>query len=210
MRKNLPASQLAMDNCLQKKLPLYNHFIAERFRHFSQDAYNQNKKALREFGIPSWSNEEWESYTQDPSPLASNFIVTSNNFSKKVHCDQDKNNFTYGIFSYINPSTGTPILPPQIIRGHSLRFPDYDCKINFGTIPGIIEVLWKSNDIAHHTTGPPPELRSSKSSTHFGCLFQISHCIVARAVGLKKLTKEERRKRTTNQEERSNKKAKKI
>ncbi|PLW32331.1 hypothetical protein PCASD_16457 [Puccinia coronata f. sp. avenae] len=83
-----------MDNCLQKKLPLHNQFIAERFRHFSQDAYNQNKKALCEFGIPSWSDKEWESYTQDPSPLASNVIVISNNFSNKVHCDQDKNIFT--------------------------------------------------------------------------------------------------------------------
>jgi hypothetical protein len=67
--------------------------------------------------------------------------------------------------------------------------------VNFGTTPGIIEILWKSNEIAHHTIGPPDELKSTKTTTHFGCSFQISH--------LQKLSTEEIKKRTMNQEERS-------
>jgi len=187
---------------LQQNLPHHNQFLAQRFRHFSQAAYNQNRKALQRFGIPSWSDESWESYSKDPQPLCSNVIVTSNDFSNKVHLDKDKNVFTYGIFSYINPETGTPILPPSSTRGHGIRFPEYDCNINFGTTPGIIEVLWKSNELAHHTIGPPPELKTSKSSTHFGCSFQISHMLVSRALCLKNMSSEERKKRTMNQAER--------
>ncbi|KAI7942572.1 hypothetical protein MJO28_012599 [Puccinia striiformis f. sp. tritici] len=51
-------------------------------------------------------------------------------------------------------------------RGHGLRFPEYNCNIEFGTTPGIIEVLWKSNDIAHQKIGPTEELKSTKTSTH--------------------------------------------
>ncbi|KAA1113092.1 Ubiquitin carboxyl-terminal hydrolase 7 [Puccinia graminis f. sp. tritici] len=209
VRKDLKPSQLELETNLQNKLPRHNQFIADRFRHFSEEAVAKNKQAMKEFGIPSWSDEAWESYKNDPTPLCSNVIVTSNDFSNKPHCDKDKNIFTYGIFSYIDRSTGTPILPPSSTRGHGIRFPDYDCNINFGTTPGIIEVLWKSNDICHHTIGPPEELKSTKKSTHFGCSFQISHRLVARALKLKCLPEEEKKKRTMTREERSKKKVSK-
>ena len=205
VRTNMPAARLALEEKLQQNLPSHNKFVAQRFRHFSQAAYDQNRKALQRFGIPSWSDESWESYSKDPEPLCSNVIVTSNDFSNKVHGDKDKNVFTYGIFSYINPDTGTPILPPSSTRGHGIRFPEYDCNINFGTTPGIIEVFWKSNQLAHHTIGPPAELKTTKSSTHFGCSFQISHMLVSRALNLKNMSIEDRRKRTINQAERSKK-----
>jgi hypothetical protein len=77
------------------------------------------------FSIPSWSNEEWESHTQDPSPLSSNVIVTSNNFANKVHCDQDKNIFTYGIFRASLPVASlaqakdfSPKLQPHWVKLH--------------------------------------------------------------------------------------------
>jgi hypothetical protein len=75
--------------------------------------------------------------------------------------------------------------------------------------PGIIEVLWKSNKLAHHTIGPPTKLKSNQDSTHFGCSFQICHGLVIRAIGPQKLTSEERKEQTTNQDERSKKKRKK-
>ncbi|KAI7943888.1 hypothetical protein MJO28_011416 [Puccinia striiformis f. sp. tritici] len=164
VRKNLKASQREINNCLQKRLPLHNQFISNRLRDFSEATLEENKAALKEFGMASWSNETWKSFKNEPSPLFSNAIVTTNDFSNKPHCDKDKNLFTYGIFSYIDRSTGTPILPPSNFRGHALRFPEYDFDINFGTTPGIIEVLWKSNDVSHHTIGPPDELKSTKTS----------------------------------------------
>ncbi|KNZ49498.1 hypothetical protein VP01_4976g2, partial [Puccinia sorghi] len=110
----------------------------------------------------------------------------------------------FGIPScHINPETGTHILPPSTTSGHVIRFPEYDCNINFGTTPGIIEVFWKSKKLAHHTLAPPPELKITESSTHFGCSFQISHMLVSRAVRLKNMSSEERKKRKTNHEKRS-------
>ncbi|KAI7951893.1 hypothetical protein MJO28_007577 [Puccinia striiformis f. sp. tritici] len=113
IRKNLKASQREIDNCLQERLPLHNQFISNRLKDFSEATLEENKAALKEFGMPSWSEETWESFKNKPSPLFSNAIVTTNNFSKKPHCDKDKNLFQYGIFSYIDQSTGTPILPPS-------------------------------------------------------------------------------------------------
>ncbi|POW00896.1 hypothetical protein PSTT_12836 [Puccinia striiformis] len=180
IRKNLKASQRKINNGLQKRSPLHNQFISNRLRDFSEATLEENEAALKEFGMPSWSDETWESFKNEPSPLFSNAIVTTNNFSNKPHCDKDENLFTYGIFSYIDRSTGTPILPPLNVRGHALRFPEDNFDINFGTTPGIIEFLWKSNDVSHHTIGPPDELKSTKTLTHLGSSFQISHSLVSR------------------------------
>ncbi|PLW31524.1 hypothetical protein PCASD_20626 [Puccinia coronata f. sp. avenae] len=154
IQRNLKPAQVALDRCLQTKLPDLNKFISDCIRHFSHEASKTNAKALKEFGMPSWSDKQWEDLKKyNPQPIASSVIVTSNDFSNSAHFNKDKNLFTYRIFSYINKFTGTPILPPSHTLGHAICFPDYDCNINFGGIPGIIEVLWKSNDITHHTIG---------------------------------------------------------
>ncbi|KNF00870.1 hypothetical protein PSTG_06006 [Puccinia striiformis f. sp. tritici PST-78] len=179
VHKTLNPSQLELDQSLQEKLPDHNR----------------------------WSDKQWESCKNNPEPICSNVIVTSNDFSNKPHCDTDKNLFTYGIFSYINRSTGTPTLPPSNTLGHGLRFPEYNCNIDFGSTPGIIEVLWKSNDIEHHTIGPPDKLKTTRSTTHHGCSFRISHQLVSRASSLSKLPHGKRNERVMYQNECSSKKS---
>ncbi|KAA1064693.1 hypothetical protein PGT21_012029 [Puccinia graminis f. sp. tritici] len=61
VRKDLKPSQLKLETNLQNKLPRHNQFIADRFCHFSEEAVAKNKQAMKEFGIPSWSDEAWES-----------------------------------------------------------------------------------------------------------------------------------------------------
>ncbi|KAI7949491.1 hypothetical protein MJO28_008312 [Puccinia striiformis f. sp. tritici] len=205
--QTLNPSQLELDQSIQEKLLDHNRFIVDQIRCFSPEAYEGNKKALEDFGITSWSDKQWESCKNDPEPICSDVIVTSNDFSNKPHCDTDKNLFTYGIFSYINRSTGTPTLPPSHTLGHGLRFPEYDCNIDFGSTPGIIEVLWKSNDIEHHTIGPPDKLKTTRSTMHHGCSFQISHRLVSRASSHSKLPHGKRKERVMYQNERSSKKS---
>ncbi|WAQ83003.1 hypothetical protein PtA15_3A369 [Puccinia triticina] len=84
VRKNLKPSQLRLEARLRQKLRSHNEFISHWFRHFSKAAHAQNTEALKEFGIPSWSDAAWESHQKDPTPLCSNVIVTSNDFSNKV------------------------------------------------------------------------------------------------------------------------------
>jgi hypothetical protein len=202
IQKNLKPAQVALDRCLQTKLPDHNKFISDCIRHFSHEASKTNAKALKEFGMPSWLDKQWEDLKKyNPQPIASSVIVTSNDFSNSAHFNKDENLFTYRIFSYINKFTGTPILPPSHTLGHAICFPDYDCNINFGGIPGIIEVLWKSNDITHHTIGTPEELKTTKGRTHFGCSFQISCQLATQAIALQKLPEEERKKRIMTQDE---------
>ncbi|POV97262.1 hypothetical protein PSHT_14679, partial [Puccinia striiformis] len=98
VRKNLKASQREINNCLQKRLPLHNQFISNRLRDFSEATLEENKAALKEFGMASWSNETWKSFKNEPSPLFSNAIVTTNDFSNKPHCDKIKT-FSHMAFS---------------------------------------------------------------------------------------------------------------
>ena len=107
--------------------------------------------------------------------MFSNVVVTFDDFSNKLHTDKnDLNGFTYGIFSYINRSTGQPILPPCNDLGHGLSFPKLGCIVDFAKSEGIIEILWQTQFFDHQTTFPPPSLKTSSTHTHFGCSFQIN------------------------------------
>jgi hypothetical protein len=52
------------------------------------------------------------------------------------------------------------------------------------------------------------ELKTSRTTTHFGCSFQISHQLALQALVLKNLSAEEKKKRTMTQSEQSIKKKK--
>ncbi|KNZ44767.1 hypothetical protein VP01_8850g1, partial [Puccinia sorghi] len=70
--KNHKYSQLALEMTLQKKLPENNKFISDCIGHFSHDAHEKNRKYFEKFGIPSWSDEQWESVKNNPNPILSN------------------------------------------------------------------------------------------------------------------------------------------
>ncbi|KNZ51621.1 hypothetical protein VP01_3884g1 [Puccinia sorghi] len=55
-------------------------FFSKGFCYFSQAAYNQNRKALNKFEIPSWCDQSWECYIEYSQPIFSNFIFMSNNY----------------------------------------------------------------------------------------------------------------------------------
>ncbi|KNZ45743.1 hypothetical protein VP01_7846g1, partial [Puccinia sorghi] len=60
----------------------------------------------------------------------------------------------------LHHSNQTLIPPASHTLAHAIRLPQYDCYISFCGIPGIVEVLWKSNKLAHHTIGPPKMLKT--------------------------------------------------
>ncbi|MBW0563688.1 hypothetical protein O181_103403 [Austropuccinia psidii MF-1] len=124
--------------------------------------------------LPNFSQLEWSS--ADPKEEFKSFtnvIVTRNGFFNKPHQDSnDLNAWTYGIFSFVSKKDFHPL---PTAWGHGLHFLELKMEINFLKKPGIMEILWKTSTIVHHTTNPPPEIINHDETTHFGCSFQINH-----------------------------------
>ncbi|KAA1115427.1 Ubiquitin carboxyl-terminal hydrolase 7 [Puccinia graminis f. sp. tritici] len=201
-REGITEMEKEYDAQIWSNLQAHNKFICERVKHFSNSAYSNNKKILEEFGVPSWSDTEWNAFNRDSQVIFSNVAITCEDFYNTPHKDPDHNPLTYGLFSYINKHKSLPILPPANIEGHAFRFPQFDCNIDFGTTPGIIEIMWPSNAIDHQTTAPPHPLKTTTNITHFGCSFQISDRLMERARILNKLNEEEIKSRTVSQSDR--------
>ncbi|EFP74485.1 uncharacterized protein PGTG_00441 [Puccinia graminis f. sp. tritici CRL 75-36-700-3] len=191
------------DEALWDKLPAHNLFLCDRLRHFSQQAFENNVSLLERFGLPSWSDSEWTEFANDDTRAFTNAIVTNNNFVNEPHKDDDENEFSYGIFSYINPENGQPICPITSASGHAIRFPEFNCEIDFGTSPGIIEVIWATNRVVHHTTSPSSPLRTTKQMMHFGSSFQTGKTLIERAVILDELPPDQKAKRIFGRSERN-------
>jgi hypothetical protein len=135
---------------------------------------------MHKFGMPSWSSKQWDDFENSLEGIFSNVAITSDDFYNVSHKDPDHNKMTYGIFAYIHNTSGIATLPPANVPGHAFQFPQWDCNVDFGTTPGIIEVMWPSYKFEHHTTPSPPQLCSNEDKTHFGCSFQVSQSLVYR------------------------------
>jgi hypothetical protein len=206
-QSNLSQAILEQDDYCWDQLGDHNQFLCNRVQHFSKKSFKDNAQIIESFGIPSWSNSEWNDFEQETNGIFSSAITTHSDFSNNPHMDNDSNPWTYGLFSYINRSTGEPVVPEFSVPGHAFRFPDFNCQIDFGMSPGIIELLWASNSVKHHTLYPPPSLKSTAQITHSGSSFQICKRLVDRAIKLKAKSAEERAKKTLCREKRNVKEA---
>ncbi|KAA1118110.1 Ubiquitin carboxyl-terminal hydrolase 7 [Puccinia graminis f. sp. tritici] len=117
VRNTLTPAQTAEDDANWAKLQSHNDFLAGRMEALSRTTFLENQALMQEYGIPNWTQEEWtEMKNEDREHLkfAANVSVTYNDFYNEAHQDKnDLNGWTYGIFSYIDKSTGRPIPPPS-------------------------------------------------------------------------------------------------
>ncbi|MBW0579771.1 hypothetical protein O181_119486 [Austropuccinia psidii MF-1] len=113
-------------------------------------------------------NEEFKSFT--------NVVVTKDGFFNDSHQDlNDLDAWTYGIFAFVLKKDFHPLPTVFTPSGHGLHSPELKMEIDFSKKPGIMEILWKTSTMVHHTTKPPPEIINHDEINHFGCSFQISH-----------------------------------
>ena len=130
-----------LDDDLWDQLEGHNDFIAERIQTLSQNTWNKNHEVAINCGIPNWNQDEWITFKNEHN-FAGNVMVTFNDFHNRLHQDsQDLNPWTYGIFTYIEKISGTPIPPPDHALGHGMLFPQQNCRIDFAHENGILEVL---------------------------------------------------------------------
>ncbi|MBW0534648.1 hypothetical protein O181_074363 [Austropuccinia psidii MF-1] len=130
----------------------------------------KNQSLMEAAKLPDFSQLEWTSANQkEEFKSLTNVIVTQDGFFEKPHQDlNDLNAWTYVIFSFLSKNIFTP-------SGFGLHFPELKMEIDFSKKSGIMEILWKTSTMVHHTTEPPPEIRNHDEITHFGCSFQINH-----------------------------------
>lgn len=172
-RWDLNKEEIDLDDLLWSKLPVHNELVFNQIKALSNTAHVKNRTVSEDFKIPNWTSPEWTDQ-RDSFLHASNVIVTCDDFSNVVHTDQDDlNGYTYGLFSYIEKPTGTPIPPPSTETGHGLSFPTLGFIVDYAKVGGIEEILWQTSVFPHHTTFPPPSLQSTEHHTRFGCSFQI-------------------------------------
>ncbi|MBW0497250.1 hypothetical protein O181_036965 [Austropuccinia psidii MF-1] len=176
-KAGLSPHQIELDNMQWTKLQKYERFICSTISHFSQLATQENQSLMEAAKLPSFSQLEWISaHPKDEFKSFSNVIVTQDGLFDKPHQDlNDLNSWTYGIFSFVSKKDFHPLATVFTPSGHGLHFPELKMEINFSKKPGIMEILWKTSTMIHHTTKPPPEIINHDEITHFGFSFQIKH-----------------------------------
>ncbi|MBW0529322.1 hypothetical protein O181_069037 [Austropuccinia psidii MF-1] len=134
---------------------------------------------MEEAKLNSFSQLKWTSANQKQEFKSfTNVIVAQYGLLNKPH--QDLNNLnacTYGIFPFVSKKDFHPLPTGFTPSRHGLHFPELKMEINSSKKPGIMEILWKTSTMVHHTTKPPPEIINHEKITHFGCSFQINHTL---------------------------------
>ncbi|MBW0548661.1 hypothetical protein O181_088376 [Austropuccinia psidii MF-1] len=172
----LSPHQIELYNMQWTKLQKYDEFIYSRIYHFSQLAAQENLSLMEASKLPNFSQLEWTSANpKEEFKSLSNVIVTQDGFFNKPHKDlNDLNAWTYGIF-FISKKYFHPLPTVLTPSGHGLHFPKLKMEIDFSKKLGIMEILWNTSTMVHHTTKPPPEIIKHEEITHFRCSFQINH-----------------------------------
>jgi hypothetical protein len=133
--------------------------------------------------------------------FAANVSVTYKYFYNEAHQDKKEwNGWAYGIFTYIDKSTGNPISCPSSKLVHGFLFTRHAYLIEFVKSNGIVELVWQTTNFENCTTPPPPSLSSQNnpehSWTHQGCPFQINKNLASVAKRSKNATPEEIQEKT--------------
>ncbi|MBW0564481.1 hypothetical protein O181_104196 [Austropuccinia psidii MF-1] len=159
------------------KLQQYDNFIYSKISHFSKLGANENQSLMEAAKLPNFRQLKWTSANQKKEFKSfTNAIVTQDVFFHKPHQDfHDLNAWTYVIFYFVSKEDFHPLTAVFTPSGHALHFPELKMEIDFSKEPGIMEILWKTSKMVHHTTKPPPEIKNHDKITHFGCPFQINH-----------------------------------
>ncbi|MBW0536540.1 hypothetical protein O181_076255 [Austropuccinia psidii MF-1] len=173
----LTPHQIKLDNMQWTKLQQYDKFVYSRIPHFSKLAANENQSLMEAAKLSNFSQLEWScANPKEEFKSFANVIVTQDAFFNKPHQDfNDLNAWTYGIFSFVSKRDFHPLATVFTPWGHGLHFLELKMEIDFSKKPGIMEILWKTSTIVHHTLKPPQEIINDDEITHFGCYFQINH-----------------------------------
>ncbi|MBW0567635.1 hypothetical protein O181_107350 [Austropuccinia psidii MF-1] len=176
-KPGLTPHQIESDNMKWTKLQQYDDFIYSRISHFSKLGTNESKSLMKAARLPNFNHLEWTSANQkEEFKYFTNVIFTQDGFFHQLNQYlHDLNAWTYGILDFVSKKDFHPLPTVFTPSGHGFHFPELKMEIYFSKKPGIMEILWKTSTMVHHTTKPPPEIINNDKINNFGCSFQKNY-----------------------------------
>jgi hypothetical protein len=131
-----------------------------------------------ESGVPSLSETEFDLLHAKEEAFCSNLTFTVDNFSNRLHQDNDFQTYAFGIFAPICSERGTlfSVGNEPNFSGGEFILRSYNTYIDFNACDGIVEVIWRGSSDFHSTL--PGE--TPVNGTRFGSSVQISNALVRR------------------------------
>ncbi|KAI7947787.1 hypothetical protein MJO28_009695 [Puccinia striiformis f. sp. tritici] len=143
---------------LQDKLQEMEAFLATRLANMSEKLYEKLRQEHKAFNLPSISSSNFNDI-HDFS-FASHLSFTLSNFENKPHRDLDSSTYSFGLWLPIDERSGKLIQNDLEVKGGNFMFPDDNFGLNFEGFDGVVEMVWKADELKHHTE------KSTSSSHH--------------------------------------------
>ncbi|KAA1122482.1 hypothetical protein PGTUg99_037679 [Puccinia graminis f. sp. tritici] len=134
---------------LQNELKDMEQFLASRFSNISKSLYASLQSQHKNFNFPSISSDTFN-HTYDFS-FASHLSFTLKNFYNQPHCDRDSSTYTFGLWLPIDERDGSLIKNDLHVKGGNFLFPDDHFGLKFEGFNGVVEIIWKADELSHHT-----------------------------------------------------------
>ncbi|MBW0561221.1 hypothetical protein O181_100936 [Austropuccinia psidii MF-1] len=128
----LTPHQIEKDNNQWSKLHQYDEFVYSIISHFSKLSANENSSLMEAAKLPNFSQLEWTSSNpKEEFKSFTNVIVTQDGFFNKPHQDlNDRNSWTYGIFSFVSKKDFHPLPTVFTPSGHGFHFLEFKMEID--------------------------------------------------------------------------------
>ncbi|POW01760.1 hypothetical protein PSTT_12246, partial [Puccinia striiformis] len=83
--------------------------------------------------------------------FASHLSFTFSNFENEPHRDPDSSTYSFGLWLPIDERSGKLIQNNLEVKGGNFMFPDDNFGLNFEGFDGVVEMVWKADELKHHT-----------------------------------------------------------
>ena len=156
-------------------------FYKKRFNFLAPSLNDVMLNEAKENNIPDISDCEFDKLESE-SPFVNKLIFTVDRFENRIHLDNDRSTYAFGIFLPIFKNTGKLASFEDGFgsKGGEFVIPTYKCCVDFAAFNGIVEMIWRSNKDFHGTVSS--EFKSDFS--RIGSSAQISENLVGRIKNL--------------------------
>ncbi|POW09172.1 hypothetical protein PSHT_09231 [Puccinia striiformis] len=134
---------------LQDELQEMEAFLATRLANMSEKLYEKLRQEHKAFNLPSISSLNFDDI-HDFS-FASHLSFTFSNFENEPHRDPDSSTYSFGLWLPIDERSGKLIQNNLEVKGGNFMFPDDNFGLNFEGFDGVVEMVWKADELKHHT-----------------------------------------------------------
>ncbi|KAI7961545.1 hypothetical protein MJO28_002034 [Puccinia striiformis f. sp. tritici] len=137
-----------------KRMIEVDRFLQTRAWSVAHGCIAANNKFAEDNSIPAYSWDHWKNPTEGnvETVLGSNLTWTREGFSNKSHLDSDSSPFAYVLSAPSYSADGSLARTKDYdVTGGEFLFASLKYLIDINSTEGIVEILWKANQIQHQT-----------------------------------------------------------